>query len=389
MGDDPTERTTRSGRRTSTGTGTKRKRAADTVEDQANDCNRNKKRMGGDEDETIANQLAEMRAFLGKKIDDGQRATDISISKLSDKIKATDADLNLHKAKTETELQLIRENLGTLTGLQNTSRSMRGSTHASAASASTSASSLAISTRRSNDLRLYWFARRCARFWTIEGTTDSQRWASVQAFMFDKLRIPRGEIKESDLVDIRPTKSARGKPNRGEVIVVFVDVDTRDRVTSYARNLGYFVGADGKPTAGVRHEIPSFLGGVHRALMQYGYSMLKKYRFSKEFKRNIRFEDSEHTFVIDMKLPGSDKWVTVSYDHALEDRKSANRDRERQQGEMLSSRIENEELDELPRLPRMSTSSNASTSSAAVPSSAASSASPTDMDSEIWGSQKK
>ena len=82
----------------------------------------------------------------------------------------------------------------------------------------------------------------------------------------------------------------------------------------------------------VRHEIPSFLGGVHRALMQYGYSMLKKYRFSKEFKRNIRFEDSEHTFVIDLKLPGSDKWVTVSYDRALEDRKSANRDRESQQG---------------------------------------------------------
>ena len=75
--------------------------------------------------------------------------------------------------------------------------------------------------------------------------------------------------------------------------------------------------------------------------MQYGYEMGKKYKDGKEnLKKNIRFEDSEHTFVIDIKLPGAadDDWMTVSYEHALADRRENATNWEANQGEKLSSR---------------------------------------------------
>ena len=51
----------------------------------------------------------------------------------------------------------------------------------------------------------------------------------------------------------------------------------------------------------------------------------------------MRFEDSEHTFVIDIKLPGETEWITVSYERALEDRKNSSRNRELARGDKLSS----------------------------------------------------
>ena len=57
--------------------------------------------------------------------------------------------------------------------------------------------------------------------------------------------------------------------------------------------------------------------------MRYGYAMHAKYKFNKEMKRNVRFEDSEETVVIDIKLPGREKWITVSYERALRDQKDS------------------------------------------------------------------
>ena len=59
---------------------------------------------------------------------------------------------------------------------------------------------------------------------------------------------------------MRRHRQAREKKEIGEVIVLFCDVTTRDRIVSYARNLGPWVDPLGKPTAGVRLDIPAHLG---------------------------------------------------------------------------------------------------------------------------------
>ena len=149
------------------------------------------------------------------------------------------------------------------------------------------------------------------------------------------MRIPSTELCEQDVVHIRRVLVPRGKYSRDEVIVAFADVETRDRIASYARNLGDFI-ENGKPTATFRHEIPTHLGGVHKALMQYGYALSVKY--GKGFKRNVRFDDAALTLCVDILIPGGDgKWVTVDYDTALNDRKAADRWNIRQRAGSLSS----------------------------------------------------
>ena len=136
--------------------------------------------------------------------------------------------------------------------------------------------------------------------------------------------------------DIRRVQLRRGRSNQREVIVLFNDIEARDRVTSYARNLAQFIDQAGKPTAGIRFDIPDHLSGVHRTLLQYGHAMWNKYRRDPSFKRNIRYDDVDMTFCLDMKLPGREDWITATYARALRDRRAgAALDQERD--DLLSS----------------------------------------------------
>ena len=56
------------------------------------------------------------------------------------------------------------------------------------------------------------------------------------------------------------------------------------------------------------------------ALLQYGHAMWVKYNKDPSFKRNIRHDDAELTFCLDMKLPKRQDWITVPYSRALADR---------------------------------------------------------------------
>ena len=105
---------------------------------------------------------------------------------------------------------------------------------------------------------------------------------------------------------------------RLELNVKFTDLETKDRIGSYAKNLGEFI-EDGKATATFRHDIPSHLTGVHRTLLQYGHDMAVKH--GRGFRRNIRFDDTSMSFCIDIYIPGhnNNKWVSVSHEQALED----------------------------------------------------------------------
>ena len=67
---------------------------------------------------------------------------------------------------------------------------------------------------------------------------------------------------EEDILDIRRIRIGRRKKSLAEVLVVFVDNDCRDRIFSYARNIADFHDEkSGKPTAGMRLDVPAYLGG--------------------------------------------------------------------------------------------------------------------------------
>ena len=158
-------------------------------------------------------------------------------------------------------------------------------------------------------------------------------WTSLQEFFRVKLRIPSTEIRQSEIADVRRRRQGKRSPAQ-KVLVVFVDTETRDRVQSYAKNLASYI-VNGKPTATVRPDVPMHLGGVHKTLLQYGHAL--KGRYGAGFRRNIRFEDAEHTFCIDVCLKNGGDWITISYERALEDRKQSNVNKELAHGNLLSS----------------------------------------------------
>ena len=60
-------------------------------------------------------------------------------------------------------------------------------------------------------------------------------------------------------------ESARRTLVHDEVLIVFTDPGSRDLVARHAVNLGNMRDQDGKPTAGIRMEVPDFLQGLGTA----------------------------------------------------------------------------------------------------------------------------
>ena len=63
--------------------------------------------------------------------------------------------------------------------------------------------------------------------------------------------------------------------------------------------------------------------------------MWLKYNKSQDFKRNVRHDDAEMSYCLDMKLPGKSNWISISYQRAYADGKaSLTKDLEQMDGEL-------------------------------------------------------
>ena len=76
-----------------------------------------------------------------------------------------------------------------------------------------------------------------------------------------------------------------------EVLVDFIDLESRDTVTSYARNLATHKDVQGDPNAGLSLDVPSQLMGDFKLLKAHSRKL--RARYGPEFKCHIsvRFTD--------------------------------------------------------------------------------------------------
>ena len=265
--------------------------------------------------------LDDLKAYMnGEFLSNINETMDRNHKKLSDRMDKTQKDLRIHKDHVERELSKMRAEIGSN---KNPGPDL-GLTYAGATAAGgSSGTEKKSASKGEREEKQYWRARRSARFFPIEGVTEQELRQSVEHFCTEKLRIPAADFNQRDIEGVRRVRMRRGKESQQEVIVLFEDIETRDRITSYARNLSQFIDSAGKPTAGIRFEIPDHLSGVHRTLLQYGHAMWNKHKRDPGFKRNVRFDDIEMTYVLDIKFPKKLKWITVSYARALRDRRAS------------------------------------------------------------------
>ena len=170
-------------------------------------------------------------------------------------------------------------------------------------------------TRIDDEYHKYERARSSLVFYPIPGETNDEMLKALQVFLTKGMKIPKEELKRSDIALTRRVRTTRNARARKELLVLFTDQEIRDFVLSHARNLSGHIDSNKKPTAGVRIEVPTHLLNVKRSFDEYGYML--KMELGNSFKRNVRYDDTNRTLVMDVKYPGEgNKWDRITYEQA-------------------------------------------------------------------------
>ena len=159
------------------------------------------------------------------------------------------------------------------------------------------------------DAERYDKSRRSLRVWPIPGSDSAKIWESSGVFIHSTLRVPQDEMDDSKIQEIKRIRHAGGK-FKDEALIVFVDLESRDVVASYARNLSDRVDSAGNPTAGLRIDIPSHLMGTFKLLENHGRQLRERY--GPDFKRHVRFGDTEKSLFLNIRLPSDQVWTRIS-----------------------------------------------------------------------------
>lgn len=164
------------------------------------------------------------------------------------------------------------------------------------------------------DDRAFNLARRSVRLWPVSGSSREQLWRETHLFLHGKLGLT--SITEDLILKIcRPdTPSGAGSGIGLEVLVEFRDVSTRDNVLGASSKLAAYVDQSGKPTAGIRIEVPRRLRSSFSILYKYGQKL--RLRHGVGTRRHVKFDDLDKTLFLNVRLPGDEAWSRVSIELA-------------------------------------------------------------------------
>ena len=114
------------------------------------------------------------------------------------------------------------------------------------------------------------------------------------------------DTKLSSIVRVR--NSPNGSVYK-EIIVTFRDPGERDYYFSRARNLAAYRAEDGSPTAGIRIDVPPFLMSSFKLLNDHGHEIRRAH--GSETRRYIKFDEDNLSLVLEVRLPGQQKWTRI------------------------------------------------------------------------------
>ena len=165
----------------------------------------------------------------------------------------------------------------------------------------------------------YLLARRSVRLWPVPGDNEEDMWVAVGDFLHDTLRVSTHELCQEDVERVDRIESGGLSTSnvKDEVLVRFKDAKKRDIVVVSSVNLAGMVDETGKPTAGIRLEIPQELVDTFRLLSRFGTRL--RARHGEGTKRHIKFDDFAGSLVANIKLPGDVAWTRVTAEMAKKD----------------------------------------------------------------------
>ena len=219
-------------------------------------------------------------------------------------IAATRGTVAENTRKIEEQASLVRKNADSIASLrQEFTQSKAGPQMGSYAAAVSNPPSMST-----EDELLYLKARRAARIWPIQGNNVQDLWRNVGIFISNNLGL--ADIRENAIESVSRPPIPSGPAAKDEVLVIFKETETRDSVMGAASRLAGFVDPNGRPTAGLRMEIPKKLQNVFATLFKYG-QMLRR-RHGQGTRRHVKFDDINQSLYLNVKLPGDETWSRIS-----------------------------------------------------------------------------
>ena len=181
----------------------------------------------------------------------------------------------------------------------------------------------------------YISARRSMRLWPICG---EDLWGEVGEFLHGTLKISVRDLYQEDIEAIsRVTPKGPSDMVNNEVLVTFYDKNKRDTVFTHATNLSVCVNGEGRPTAGIRLEIPRELEDTS------GFSPDSGPGSGQGMERALNamsnFDDFEGSLYSSVKLPGDQSWTKVTPAMAQEDLETSIREESSRHQKRLATKL--------------------------------------------------
>ena len=158
----------------------------------------------------------------------------------------------------------------------------------------------------------YWEVRRALRLRPIP-TGDPT--VAVTNFMREHLRLDEDFLSCLGPITVRRVPAGPAAKVRGEAIVAFQSVETRDALRGAARNL-----AGKSSDFGIRVEVPNSLKSSMKSLQSVAYEIRQKF---PQARTNVLFDDDALELVLDFCTMEGGSWRRMSADQAKKRKKKS------------------------------------------------------------------
>ena len=129
--------------------------------------------------------------------------------------------------------------------------------------------------RIDDEQRMFEKARRSLRIWPLDGENQEEMLKEVKNFCYNTLMLPEGTNLGIETVS-RVRSSPRGHSFK-EIAVLFRENFYRDRILSKGPKLASYRDDEGKPTCGMRLQIPGHLMQQFKTLENFAFSKKKDF----------------------------------------------------------------------------------------------------------------
>ena len=255
----------------------------------------------------MAMTMADFRAYMEQNVNRDLRDLKSDLGTVRSSISALDDNVKGNSARLDRQEATIRQNQASISEIRSEMQRIKDTPNAPAPTLQVTPMPNQVP-----DVE-YLKARRSLRLWPILGNDPQEMWTSVGNFLKGNLGL-EAQLRDGMVESVSRVVIPSGPGVTSEALVVFSDSNVRDMVLGTAAKLGPFRDHSGKPTAGMRMEVPPTLQQDFRILFRYGQNLRTRHGIGT--RRHVKFDDLAKGLYLNVKLPGDEGWSRVNLDIA-------------------------------------------------------------------------